>query len=441
MKILFLENRYKTYFFDAIATHLEKNGHEIHWIIQNDFFQPKNKSNLHIIEYPKKYSVDKQKPIDASMQKIIDADRQLNFFEHGNIDHFFYYDEEINRILKKINPDLVFGESTVFHELLTVKNCKALGILYLNPSSSRYPAGRFSFYEFDSLTPFEGSGEILPEERAKEIIDQIVYRKTKPDYMHKFKSNRLKNFKDTFLKLSSYYKGDKYNTPHPLKKYRLEKKKNENILAWDATSVGHLENHTGMKILYPLQMQPEANLDVWGHKYRNQTNLVRRIIENTPSSAILYIKPNPKSKYELSDDLIDYVKSCDRIITIQHNVDMIEVFDKIDLVITVTGTIAIESILSNKPVITLQNTLNNSSPNCLFLDDFSELPFVIQKIQSNEFPKASIDERIQFLNKLNASSYQGIISDPFTAESCLQDDNIEQCISAFEDIIKKSVYA
>ena len=51
---------------------------------------------------------------------------------------------KIKEILEEINPNIVYGESTAFHELLTILNCKRKDILYLNPSSCRYPKGRFS---------------------------------------------------------------------------------------------------------------------------------------------------------------------------------------------------------------------------------------------------------------------------------------------------------
>ena len=35
MKLLFIENRYKTYFFEPIAQRLKSEGHDIYWIIQN----------------------------------------------------------------------------------------------------------------------------------------------------------------------------------------------------------------------------------------------------------------------------------------------------------------------------------------------------------------------------------------------------------------------
>ena len=45
MKLLFIENRHKTYFFEAIAKRLKSLGHDIYFMIQNKDFAPANTFN------------------------------------------------------------------------------------------------------------------------------------------------------------------------------------------------------------------------------------------------------------------------------------------------------------------------------------------------------------------------------------------------------------
>ena len=49
MKILFIENRHKTFFYEPIAKKLQEEGIEISWLIQNKEFIPNLES--------KKYSL------------------------------------------------------------------------------------------------------------------------------------------------------------------------------------------------------------------------------------------------------------------------------------------------------------------------------------------------------------------------------------------------
>ncbi|MBQ4801414.1 hypothetical protein J8L88_01025 [Aquimarina sp. MMG015] len=436
MIILFIENRYKTYFFAEVANELSNRGHEIHWLVQNKIFKKENKTfHNHVIPYSNKRKNETWEK-NQEIENIISGDRQINFFKLKDKSHFYYYHSYINRKILEIQPAVVFGESTAFHELLTISICKKLEIPYFHPSSCRYPKNRFSFYVNDTLVPYNGSNESLHEESAIEIIDSISKRTAKPDYMKKVKKNRVKNGKDKITILKGYFFGEKFNTPNPFVKYDLEKQKKLNIEAWDKIAIKELSNEK-LNIVYPLQMQPEANIDVWGRKYRDQLQLIKDIYYNLKEEYNFYIKPNPKSKYELSEELIEFVSNNERIAGIHHSTSMDTIFPNVDLFITVTGTIAIECILSNKPVLNLVETLNNRSRNCVYLNNLSQITTWIKKVEDNSFPKIELEEKIKFINHLNKTSFKGVISDPFHDPNCVNKENIRDVVKAFNQLLEK----
>ncbi|MFC5194197.1 hypothetical protein ACFPH8_02530 [Bizionia hallyeonensis] len=437
MKLLFIENRYKTFLMASVANQLSKSGHEVHWLVQNKEFLPSGNFETHIIDYP-----SGNKPInvkDEAVEDVIKSDRQFNHFNKKNTAYFYYYNAKIEQYLNALKPDLVFGESTAFHELLTINNCIKQDILYLNPCTCRYPIGRFSFYKYNTLEPYFGSNEFLSNEEAENVIDQIINRKTAPDYMKPRRISKGEIIKDKIKKIQSYIKGEKYNTPSPLIKFKLEKEKDKNIKLWDAFAQNTINTPNKTVVLYPLQMQPEANIDVWGRKHRNQLQLIKAISKSLSDDTVLVVKPNPKSKYELSRALVNYVKDSANIIGLQHHVKMDDVLPFIDLVITVTGTVAIECVLSNKPIVTLTKTVNNTANNCIFINNVdTELEPLINSVKNKSFNKISNQEKIDFINVLNSTSYQGIISDPFSDENCMSSSNIEIVSSAFKKVIEKN---
>lgn len=435
MNILFIENRYKTYTLEAVGKMLEKDGHTISFLIQNKQFQPESDFNYFVIPLPKKQDLKKDYGSNDEVEKVIVSDRMQNFFEKKGKQYFYYYNEKISEIIDKVKPDFVFGESTAFHELLTIYNCKKRDILYLHPSSCRYPKNRFSFYKYDTLEPYKGSGEELPKEKALNIINSIVNRSAKPDYMNKIKTDKAKVIKDKLLKVQSYIKGDTYNTPNPIVKYKIEKQKKLNIKLWDDFAHSEIKNSSDLLVLYPLQMQPEANIDVWGQKYRDQLALIKRLSNLLPNDAKLVVKPNPKSKYELTDVLINFVKDNSSIIPLAHHVKMDDILEDINLIVTVTGTIAIESILSNIPIVTLVKTLNNKQNNCKFIDNLEELLKVVNDIKEEKFPKIPQNEKVAYLNTLNKTSYEGRVSDPFSFEKVFNEKNMKDLYNAFNHII------
>lgn len=426
MKLLFIENRYKTYFYEPIAKKLEEKGHQIFWIVQNHNFKVAvGKSTF--IPYPKK----ENQPVDIIFfEDIIKSDRQINFFGKKDTSYIPYYYEQIKKIIETVQPDIVFGESTAFHELLTIKICKEKEIKYLNPSTSRYPTKRFSFYKNDTLEPYGGSNDSLPKEEILTIIDSIANRKVKPDYMFVKKKSANHKIKDKLKLIKSYYKGEQYNTPSPAIKYKKDKEVKQNIPIWNQISTTEIDT-TKFAILYPMQMQPEANLDVWGRKYRDQLETLKQIQKQLGIGELLYVKLNPKCKYELSAGLIDFVKNNENVIALHLATKMEAVFNDFDLVVTVTGTIAIECILTNKPVATLINTLNNTNKNCKFISEIKELIPIIEAVKNNTFPKINIEEKVSYVNLLTKTSFKGVVGDPLNSSNCVGVENINNMFSAF----------
>ena len=184
-------------------------------------------------------------------------------------------------------------------------------------------------------------------------------------------------------------------------------------------------------------MQPEANIDVWGRKYRDQLKLIKTIAKTLPKDSVLFVKPNPKSKYELTKNLIKQIQITKNIIPLHHTTKMDDLVKDIDLVITVTGTVAIECILNNKPIITLVNTVNNTASNCIYIKHLSkELVPIINSVKDKTFNKLNDEEKINFINTLNSTSFKGIISDPFSDNNCADSANINDIVAAVKSVIK-----
>ena len=432
MKLLFIENRYKTFFFDAIAKTLAQT-HEIFWIVQNHNFMPST-GNITKIPLPNNKNIDVLKKVDIDYDGVINSDRQLNFFNKSDKQYLYHYANEIDKNISEIQPDFVFGESTAFHELLAIEICKKKDILFLSPSSCRYPEKYFSFYKYDTLMPYEGSNSVLDEEEASEIISAIANRVKKPDYMKKVKRSKKREAANKIKIIKSYYLGEHYNTPSPKVKFLLEINKKKIIKKWNNISSTEIDN-SKFAMLYPLQMQPEANIDVWGRKHRDQLLTIKKIHKQLSNDEILYIKPNPKSKYELSEELIAYIIQHNDIKALHHNVSMDDIFNTVDLFVTVTGTIAIECIFSGKPVITLIKTLNNRSKNCIYADNFDQIRLIINQIKNKTFPETTFNDKKDFLDLLTKTSFKGVISDPYSDANSISEENIEKVCAAFNNLL------
>jgi hypothetical protein len=438
MKILFVENRYKTYLWENIARKLDNYGHEISWIVQNHAFTPAA-DNVYKIPYPIKKQQESKKYNQSIFDFIQTTDRIINYF-NGNNHHYSYYYKEFSKIIIEVKPDLVIGESTLFHELMIIDICKKNNILYLNPSSTSYPVGRFSFFAYDTKKPFKGSNEILSNEECDLLIKDINDRKIVPDYMKKVKITdntypTVGSMRDKWTIMSSYFRGEIYNTPSPLYKLVQEIKVKNILREWNKLAESNNKKLPNENIiLYPLQMQPEANLDVWGNHFRDQAKLVKELAAAIPKDWYLVIKTNPKSKYEMSKALLQVVKNTNNIIPLHSTTSMKDIFDLSTMVVTVTGTVAIECILKNKPLGLLGPSIVKGFKGCNVLQQPKEINNIILLMKNNDLTVSNIDDKRNLIKKLVSSSYKGLITDPVSNPNCLMQDNLDLIVQAILDV-------
>ncbi|TYP76872.1 capsular polysaccharide export protein, LipB/KpsS family [Aquimarina intermedia] len=402
MKILIIESRSNIVLWDEVFQNNLDDTVEVHYLIFNAHFS----SNFGINHYVKK-NKDEGDNIDVPIQ----FDRQRNFFKSTNVHHYGSYYRQIYEIINKIQPNVVLGEAASFQDYLTIKVCREFGILYLNPMTSRYPSNRFAFYIEDTLVPFLGSRENLNENNLTKIYEGIVNRVVIPDYMSKknYKFSIVKRILDLKVKLLSYLKGDP-NTPSALyfisRTISLKKIEKQ----WSNVSVNDLTSENKFKLLYPMQMQPESNIDVYGAPFNNQFEIIKSICKYLDKDDVLYIKPNPKPFMEISEELVRFANQSKQIKLLSFDSSMNDIFPKVDLIITVTGTVSIEAILANKPVGVFKTTYFNDTKNCYQIKNYEDIADLIGMVKTKSFTKLNIEDRLDHLNYLNNISYQGRIS-------------------------------
>lgn len=442
MKILFVENRYKTIYWDAIATHLKNSGNEIFWIVQNHRFIPKEGDVFKIPYLKKGMRIDKK--VSHGMIKIIGADRGLRYFGISSDDYLFYYRKQIEDILDKVVPDIVFGESTLFHELLTIDCCKLLGIPYLHPTTCRYPTGRFSFYKYDTLEPFGKSTDNWDINQIEYFINTLIQRTITPDYMLKpISLSKLELLKDKLRLIAGYYLGERYNTPNPIKKRILDKTRENFIKEWEvlAQDMDVFQSiKEKYKILYPLQMQPEANIDVWGYPNNNQTQVIEELINMLEDEEVLIIKPNPKSKYEIDSSLMSvFQKHKNKVVLLKHATSMNDVFNKIDFIVTVTGTVSLESFFGDKPFAFLgDSTLKYCFPNIInsVYDNRSVRGLI--NLSKKQNICHSLDDKVKFISYNIKHSFKGINGDGLHNKHYMMDkENMSNVLSGFFKVLNE----
>src|SRR5690606_4083244 len=95
---------------------------------------------------------------------------------------------------------------------------------------------------------------------------------------------------------------------------------------------------------------------VWGYPFNNQNKLITDLLNRLPKDWLLLLKANPKPFFELNRlELVTLLRH-PQLQLLDRTVSMQQIEQHTDLVVTVTGTVQIERILTNRPVFIIGNT-------------------------------------------------------------------------------------
>lgn len=363
------------------------------------------------------------------------TDRGRMYFGAGTA-HYAHYTAEINRVLQHEQPDLVVGESTLFHELITIALCRDAGIAYVHPCANRYPSGRFSIFSFETQHPAGGSGEIWPVAKALDLAERIATGREIPFYMRA--PGRFEKLERT-LRLAharatvwwGRLHGERYNTPALRRKLDLGRQLKSNLRHWK--SLQKLPSQPARTLLYPLQMQPEANIDVWGGPYFDQVALVRDMLAAAPADVQVAVKANPKSKYEVSDGLLALAVHEPRVCLLPLSMSMTQAQACTVGALTVSGTVGFEAVLGKGRCLSLRHPLiERTFPG---LHATSVADGVHRLLNDPQAGMGSSELGTRLIQQLVEQSFPGLVSEPLYHPLCIEPQNVRLVADALHALV------
>lgn len=436
-RILFLENREKTIFWEEVSKQLAAQGCSISWIVQNPVFSPHDASDVYFLGFPEKSQLRAKDSICS--HPILAGERGRRYFDAGDAHYGFYWDR-IKNLIERLQPDFVIGESTLVHELIAIAICTEKDIPFLHPVGERYPNNRFAVFAGASQTPIAESGELLPRNEALELACRIVSGREMPSYMKtrtgwgkrlqkmRWIATRAKVWRGRLM-------GEVYNTPSLRRKIWLNQQRKHNIRHW--RSLESLPPEQSKTIMYPLQMQPENTIDVWGLPVFDQVEIIKEILSATPDDVVVAIKANPKPYYELSDELISLAEESSRIHLLPFSMRMDDAMKCCLGAITVTGTVGYEAVMGKGRCISVSHPV--------LADHFSAFTATTVRdaamalLNHPDSGKGSQQHGADLIQKLYARSYPGYINDPVTDPACMNAENIEKIANGLLKTIASSI--
>lgn len=432
-RICIIENRGTTAFMQAVAVLLRARGYQIGWIVQNHAFFPRQAAKagdwVTAIPYPRRSDLA---PPESELLAAIAGDRGVLYFGNQTT-HYHYYADQISAALDAFRPDAVIGEPTLFHEQLAILWCRRHAIPYLHAVTSRYPVDRFQVVDGDTQTPVSARGETWSDDRLRDHVRDIVENRIVPTYMRQnHGSTRIRHLFNGLNLWLSYLGGERFNTPSFLRKSRLTAMLDRRLAQWELLA---RPVPVGCRaLLYPLQMQPEANINVWGRPYSDQLATIKAMLAAAPDDIHIAIKANPKAKYELTEDLFALARSEARIVLLALQITMPQAQAATIGSLTVTGTVGLEAVLGKGRCLSLRHPILAEHLPAFHASSISE---GVQRLLDD--PTAGVGTEataLWLLGYLVRTSYPGIISETLLDRRVLQPANLRQVADGLDDALK-----
>lgn len=149
-------------------------------------------------------------------------------------------------------------------------------------------------------------------------------------------------------------------------------------------------------IYYPLHMQPEATVIPAGNELYDQLIIIDEISRAMSDNQILIVKEHPATlsvksiaQPELRHPFrsIKFYKTLSKypnVIIISRNNSSEQIIKKSRFIITIRGSITLESLILNKPVLLFGDSLYNSFPNTIRIESFNQLESLLRSKVTNE---------------------------------------------------------
>ncbi|WP_139092911.1 MULTISPECIES: hypothetical protein [unclassified Pseudomonas] len=382
--------------------------------------------------------------IEESNKKCINfaiqSDRVVKHWKKNDIENYITNCiTTIDGDIENRKIDIIFGEATALHEVLAALICKSLDIKFLKPHTVRIPSDRFAFFEGYLEEKIHSRMKNDEEDiltLARDTIERIKKQNLKPNYF--YKNNKPPSFLDISLikrvlkKLPQMIIEQKHNGAEKslyhhifiekkyLTPFRAKRKSYLRLFSHPKSNEKH--------ILFTLHKQPEASIDVLCTEHSNQIELIRRISLNTPRDYKIYVKEHSNAIGERPNNFLNKINKIPNVRLISPHADSHELIRNANLTITISGTVAYEAAIFEKPSATLSPLFFNKFESCRYIERTSDIYDILNEKHHPTPP-------LETLATLLKDSYSGIISDPVSFPECIDDKNIAKVTSAFMDCI------
>ena len=404
-------NRQKSFFQSQKLVEFKKT-----WFY-HDFMNQKIKSGANYLKsFEEKYDID--------LWQLAKNDRI--FIDYYNT-FYKFSDHEISEIMEKecklfeeildeVKPDFFITTQTAFrpHHLFYLL-CKKKGIKVLMLNSANWGKHCYisgNYHKLDNFNELFTNRKALPttfNDIQNRLESKILSKKVSKFYQS-HKNSKIKLIQSAFqlLILSDNSNEKTHYTYYGRKKLKvLLSEINNSIKRWyrkkyiDQNFLQEIIDDKPF-IFLPLQQEPERSLLLSAPDYKNQIETVEYVSKCLPENFLLFVKEHPTQGSGRDWREISQYKALQnnpKVRLIHPSVPADEIIKKSKLVISVSGTIALESAFLNTPSITIADNDYILIPSISRLNSKNELQGLIENSLEKKVEPSSIGKYLDILEE------------------------------------------
>lgn len=186
-------------------------------------------------------------------------------------------------------------------------------------------------------------------------------------------------------------------------------------------------------IFWPLHLQTEAAMAVYGFPYINQMSLIESVSRVMPYGTYLYIREHPYHKDKFSYKLMHKLSKLPNVRIISANVSIHDILKNTIGIITYNATTGIEALMYGKPVLSFSpNVYYKHHPAVDYCSDPYELGTKLSKLINT---KVKHEDTIKYIQKM----FQISNDIPMEADSFLSIEDAKEKAEKFVDHVKAAI--
>lgn len=448
INVCFIANFYKTNTMNVVAQNIKSYGINTFWIVikksQYEWLStiyPQEQLLLIDRSYVEKPS----EPLgDFKLNEIIYGDRIWRYDMNKAKEYLKNIQRPVYDFIVNHQIHFVFGEPTWAQELVIHRMCnelKDMRCTFYSQITVRVPSNRIFFFRdekqinpviFDHYTPV--NEHVQPEIKIEQ-----------PDYLFRINVSLKEkmSIRGILHRLKLFISNEHIEQSDPnvqtnrWTRFKVVGKEIFNQKTYPLfvkrTAIEDILNKKF--VFFGFHKQPEASIDVCGRYFDDQFENVVNIWRQLPPDWYLVIKEHSNAIGDRSVGFFKRLQKLPNLIVADEYARSIDLMQKAQVVITNTGTMALEAALMGIPSITLSKVVFNRLNYCKHctwqdFEKYHSLEELIDEIKSKP------DNRQEYTEFVNNHSYECSMTDVMSSPAVINQDNMKKVENVFVDLIR-----